>query len=185
MSSSFIDNSISDIHQTNSQTPSHKSSTTSNHKFGTNISTNSINNNSMTVDINRSYNYDQHHDNKINQNTDNLNITARLQRHNAKRVIPPKYDQINNVSSTEQGPTQLLNSMLNDLSSELSQHGAKTNPRGQCYACKKAINGTVNLNSITYSLLITLILIIFHSFIHKIQYVFFFQFRLNRLYLNH
>ncbi|VDP44074.1 unnamed protein product [Schistosoma curassoni] len=143
MSSSFIDNSISDIHQTNSQTPSHKSSTTSNHKFGINISTNSINNNSMTVDINRSYNYDQHHDNKINQNTDNLNITARLQRHNAKRVIPPKYDQINNVSSTEQGPTQLLNSMLNDLSSELSQHGAKTNPRGQCYACKKPINGTL------------------------------------------
>ncbi|XP_018645210.1 paxillin-related [Schistosoma mansoni] len=33
--------------------------------------------------------------------------------------------------------------MLNDLSSELSQHGAKTNPRGQCYACKKPINGTL------------------------------------------
>lgn len=143
ISNSVTDNSISDIHQRNSRTPSQKSSTTSNYKFDTNSSTNSINNNSVTVDINSNYNYDQHHDNKIHQNTDNLNVTARLQRHNAKRIIPPNYDQINNVSSTEQGPTQLLNSMLNDLSSELSQHGAKTNPRGQCYACKKPINGTL------------------------------------------
>ncbi|VDP39127.1 unnamed protein product [Schistosoma margrebowiei] len=46
--------------------------------------------------------------------------------------------------------------MLNDLSSELSQHGAKTNPRGQCYACKKPINGTYY--------------VITHDHLHLIEY---------------
>ncbi|KAH8852546.1 Paxillin [Schistosoma japonicum] len=143
MSNSFLENSLSDI-QKNSHTPSHKSSTSSNYKTDTsNTNMNNLGVNSITADVkNNGVNY-QHHNNKTQRTTDNVNSTTRLQRHNAKRAVTPKYNPTGNVPSAEQGPNQLLNSMLNDLSSELSQHGAKTNPHGLCYACKKPINGTL------------------------------------------
>ncbi|CAH8439017.1 unnamed protein product [Schistosoma turkestanicum] len=146
MSNSFIDNSSSDNHQRNSQTLSHKSSTLSNHKIDIHNNTmmNGLNSYNIRVDINNNNNNNNndqdHHDDedKYHQNSN-----RRVQRQNAKRIISPNSDQMNNVSPKEQSPDQLLNSMLNDLSIELSQHGAKTNPRGQCYACKKPINGTL------------------------------------------
>ncbi|VDP97659.1 unnamed protein product [Trichobilharzia regenti] len=147
MSNSFIDNnSSSDVHQRNSQTPSNKSSTTSSHRID---NANNINNNNNNMDhmdgsLNtENYQLYQNHDYNTYQYTDNVSSTTRLQRQHAQRVTVPKYEKDESVQPSEQCPTHLLNSMLNDLSSELSQHGAKTNPRGECYACKKPINGTL------------------------------------------
>ncbi|CAH8833399.1 unnamed protein product [Trichobilharzia szidati] len=144
MSNSFIDNnSSSDVHQRNSQTPSNKSSTTSSHRIDNANNINTMDNIMDSSLNNENYQSYQNHDYNTYQYTDNGSSTTRLQRQHAQRVTVPKYEKDKSVQPSEHCPTQLLNSMLNDLSSELSQHGAKTNPRGECYACKKPINGTL------------------------------------------